>query len=552
MARSPLSRRLAFALQAFRRSRRNGMPIDEIVQRCDGAITRRQFVTACLGASAAAFGVNALAGCGAARYAGGQKVAIVGAGIAGLHCAYRLRRAGIQATVYEAANRVGGRIISDRTTFNGQHCELGGELIDTGHETMHRLAKELGIRLLDYSKDDPALDDCIGFVAGKKLSRAEMVSGFAPIAKAIDGALAGLKDADAGVTRDDPNGGEALDRMSLSAWLDEVRAGGPMRRILETAYTIEFGLDPDRNNVLNMLLMISTEAEKLALFGDSDERFHAAGGNDLFISKLAAELDGAQIKSNHVLERIGESADGRFVLSFKRGAAATEVAADHVVLALPFSILRTIPIYAPLSDAKRRAIAEIGYGMNTKLMVGFSARPWRDQGSSGQVFADLPFQNAWDTSRLQPGSEGIITNFTGGARAVEIANGTTEAQASAFIRQFDLVLPGAQATANGNAARMAWYHQPWVRGSYSSYLVGQYTSFAGVEPERAGNLHFCGEHTCLDAQGYMEGGALSGQIAAAEVAADLGVKIAAPAPRARDRRVARMKRLRSFTPSSAT
>jgi monoamine oxidase len=46
---------------------------------------------------------------------------------------------------------------------------------------------------------------------------------------------------------------------------------------------------------------------------------------------------------------------------------------------------------------------------------------------------------------------------------------------------------------------------------------------AGAEIERYKNVHFAGEHTSLDAQGYMEGGALTGAMAAAEVAGDLGI-----------------------------
>jgi monoamine oxidase len=62
-----------------------------------------------------------------------------------------------------------------------------------------------------------------------------------------------------------------------------------------------------------------------------------------------------------------------------------------------------------------------------------------------------------------------------------------------------------------------------VKGSYSAYKVGQYTKFAGTEGERVGNLHFCGEHTSFEAQGYLEGAAETGLRAAREVLMDLGV-----------------------------
>jgi monoamine oxidase len=550
MSRTPLLHQLGLALHAYRRANETGIPIDEVLAHDNRKLDRRQFIAACLGASAAAVGLH---GCGGEARAAetapvddtpagkGPLVAVIGAGIAGLHCAYRLKRAGIDVRVYEGSERVGGRMATNRTTFPGMKCELGGEFVDTGHTTMHRLSRELGLMLFDYQMDPQKVETTVGFIAGRKLGRDEMLKGFAPIAAQINKALRSLKDKDAGVTFADANGGEALDQLSLAAWLDSVGAQGPMRKVLEVAYTIEFGLDPDKNNVLNMLQMISTEANELALFGESDERFFAPGGLDQFPAALAERLGDGQIKTGHALEAVKELADGRYTLSFKKDRGATSVTADHVVLALPFSVLRALKIEAKLPEVKRRAIAEIGYGDNTKLMVGFTSRPWRDQGSAGQVFTDLPFQNTWDTSRLQSGKAGIITNYTGGKHALDLAAGDVGTHASAFVTDFERIFPGAQAASTKATVMMPWSSNKWSRGSYSSYLVGQYTAFAGCEPERAGNLHFCGEHTCLDAQGYMEGGALSGLIAAAEVGTDLGVKIASAPATARERRLAKRK-----------
>ena len=59
-------------------------------------------------------------------------VIILGGGFAGLTAAYRLARAGIRSSIFEAAPRLGGRIFTqDRFNAEGMFCELGGELIDT-------------------------------------------------------------------------------------------------------------------------------------------------------------------------------------------------------------------------------------------------------------------------------------------------------------------------------------------------------------------------------------------------------------------------------------
>ena len=86
-----------------------------------------------------------------------DEVVVVGAGVAGLTCAYRLRQAGVAVRIFEAQERVGGRMFSLRNHFaDNQVCELGGELIDTGHARIRALAAEIGLVLDDLSADPTA------------------------------------------------------------------------------------------------------------------------------------------------------------------------------------------------------------------------------------------------------------------------------------------------------------------------------------------------------------------------------------------------------------
>src|SRR5688500_3131682 len=104
------------------------------------ALSRRQF----LGATGAA-AVSVAAWSPPARAATGDRVVIVGGGLAGLTCAYRLKQAGVATELHEASDRLGGRCWSIRGAFGpGLVAEHGGELIDTGHIETRQLAKELG------------------------------------------------------------------------------------------------------------------------------------------------------------------------------------------------------------------------------------------------------------------------------------------------------------------------------------------------------------------------------------------------------------------------
>lgn len=529
MARSPLIPLFARALHQIRTSRASGVPLPELVeQEAERARSRRRFLKG-VAAVGAAMALPSIAEAGTTIDALSAVrrqpvVAIVGGGTAGLLCAYRLKQKGIRATVYEATTRTGGRMFSDRTTFaaDGQVCELGGELIDTGHTTMRRLAKEFSLKLEDKEKDIHGLTDLVGYFNGRNVPYAELLRLFTPIADAIDDSLAVLTVPDNGISWADPNNGASLDRLSLTQWFDRECIHGIGRELIEVAHVIEWGLDANEMNAYDMLGLISTNTKKIEVFGDSDERFHISGGNDQIPQKLTAGLSG-QIATGQALERIASRADGKYVLTFRGTAGTSEVVADHVVSAIPFKILRDVDLRLDLPTLKKTAIRELGYGQNSKCMAGFRTRPWRTQKSNGESYSDLSYQNTWDTTQMQAGAHGILTEYTGGSIAVAAGNGTTSAHAAEFVRQIDRVYPGSAAAYDGKAVRQVWTRMPFNRASYSAYLVGQYTKFAGTEGERVGNLHFAGEHTDFDNQGYMEGAANSGERVANEVLADLGV-----------------------------
>ena len=68
------------------------------------------------------------------------RVAIVGAGLAGLTAANELSKAGLKPVVYEGSTRLGGRCFSIRFQFHGQIAEHGGEFINHDHYAIRGLA----------------------------------------------------------------------------------------------------------------------------------------------------------------------------------------------------------------------------------------------------------------------------------------------------------------------------------------------------------------------------------------------------------------------------
>ncbi|MCS7208505.1 MAG: FAD-dependent oxidoreductase, partial [Fimbriimonadales bacterium] len=260
--------------------------------------------------------------------------------------------------------------------------------------------------------------------------------------------------------------------------------------------------------------LIDTELEDgFDFFDESDERYKVRGGNQQITDRLA-QLMARQIQFEHRLVAIQQSAHG-YRLTFERpNSSPVEVQADFVLLTLPFTLLREVEMCVPLPPVKRRAISELGYGTNAKLVLGFQSRFWRTQGLNGDFFTDEPFQSGWDSSRLQSGTAGTLTLFLGGTPGVRVGAGTPQSQAAAFLPGVERIFPGATAQYTGNAVRFHWPTHPHTRASYACWKVGQYTSIAGAEFKPVGRLFFAGEHTSIHYQGYMNGAAETGRRAA--------------------------------------
>ncbi|HYN41567.1 MAG TPA: NAD(P)/FAD-dependent oxidoreductase [Thermoanaerobaculia bacterium] len=523
MARSPLFRALrrALRLAVLSPGAEPGSPVGR--QGANGLArpSRRD---------ALRLGGVALAGVAAARCAsvvpvatGPDEVLVVGGGIGGLTAAWRLKQAGVAVQVLEAQERIGGRMLSLRGHFpEGIVAELGAELIDTDHSSLRALAAELGLELDDLLVEPPGVTETV-FFHGARRSEAELVEAMRPVVEAARRDLALLGE-EPDVTWRGPEAARVLDALSIAAWLEKAGISGWAKTLVGVAFESECGLPPGDQSCLNFLLFASFEPEHPKLYGDSDERFHIRGGNDQVPSRLAEKL-GERVLRGTRLEALRMGSDGRYVATVRRAGTSGEVRASHVVLALPFTLLRQVRLDVPLSPAKRRAIAELGYGTNAKLMTGWSGRAWRlEHGSTGTVMTDAGFQVAWETSRAQKGTAGVLTNFSGGAEGIAVGRGTPAERASELATRLDSVFLGISSHHRPQeAVRFHWPTHPWTLGSYACYRTGQVTAFGGAEGEREGGVFFAGEHTSRDFQGFMEGACESGERAAKEVLAAMGI-----------------------------
>lgn len=486
------------------------------------AWTRRQFMTQTAQASASlVIGGTLLGstlGCKKEQLNTNAQVVIVGAGMAGLRAANELKKAGLNAQIYEAATRHGGRMYTAHNIMaSGLSTELGGEFIDTIHDDMLQLASEFGLTLIDTQTDNLLIKDAY-FFNNTHYSVAQLVAELQSILPAMQADIDNLPDYIAYTAYNTAT--QALDNQSIEQYLTNIGATGWALNFLIEAFVTEYGLNADQQSSINMLFLTDTDTSsgEYAVFGESDERYKIAGGNQQITDRLAdAVID--QIIYDQRLTALSARTGGGFTLTFTSGASVTDVQADAVLLTLPFSVLRNIDLHdnLQLPTVKRNSIEQLGYGNNAKLMLGFNNRPWRTAGYTGYLFTDNGIQTGWDNSQLQGGTAGGYTCFSGGSNGVAMGSGTPESQAAIYLPRLDEVFAGAQSLYNNNVQRMHWPTVATALGSYACYRPGQWTSIAGAESESVGGLFFAGEHCSFDYQGYMNGAAETGRRAANDI-----------------------------------
>lgn len=519
MPRTELFASFRRALRAADQFEREGIATSIGMEREADAWSRRRFMQT---SAAAAAGAAFLPVIGNAQEK--PRVVILGAGTAGLTCAYRLQQAGIASTILEASPRVGGRMYSLQNFFpDDQVAELGGELIDTDHHAIRNLAKELEVELIDLTY----LDGSNGhdyFIDGKVIKAdSEWIEAFRPIADLVrrdigeDGANCEV-DFQSGTTK-----GKALDAMSIAEWLDRNQVSGSIRKVIEAAYVGEFGLELDEQSALNLLCVVGTTPDSFGIFGESNERYRCREGNGIIPIRVAQRLD-APVDLGSAVESI-RNRDGGFEVTVRRGSSSAAIRADILVTTIPLTVMRHIDLKKlDLTDVQRGAIQHVGYGTNSKMMVGLSARPWVSMNVTAYTFTDLPFQACWETSRGQAGQHAILTNFTGGRQGLRVGEGTLQDRAQEFVAHADKIFPGTAEAYTGKAVRQLWPTYQWSQGSYNCPRPGEYQRYFRALVEPQGRLIFAGEHT-MDESGFMNAAVESGERAATQVLAAMGVGV---------------------------
>ncbi|HJS93382.1 MAG TPA: NAD(P)/FAD-dependent oxidoreductase [Solirubrobacteraceae bacterium] len=389
-----------------------------------------------------------------------MKAIVVGAGFAGLAAADELVRSGAEVEVFEARDRVGGRVWS--VPFAGAVVERGAEFILPHDRTVLAVVDRLGLTLVRkgtlYGNREPR--------GGPPVSRGDVLSAVKRLGS-------------------EQHAGTLADTLARDRELDSGVAGVIEARLEVSCAYPATDLDA------------SVLSEGAGAFGDFDT-WTVAGGNDRIARELAGRLDGA-VRLSSPVSSVAWHDRGVSVVS-----GGDEAVADAAVIAVPASVLGRIAFDPPLVPEK----SAVRYGQAAKLFVGL-----RTPAPPSQVLS-VP-DRFWCYTQL--GRDGkplpfvaALAGSPGALEALGVADGPDR-----WLEVLARVRPDLDLDV-GTVLLSTWAEDPWVRGAYSAasaVVPLDRNALAGP----VGPLVFAGEHTAGGWHGLMEGALRSGIRAAQQV-----------------------------------
>ncbi len=421
---------------------------------------------------------------------------IVGAGLAGLSAALRLHQAGWKVTVLEARDRPGGRVWSYRfAEAPDLVCEMGGEWIGKDHKHMLDLCKELKVPLEPHAFR-------LWLLLGGQLK--------APGWQFSATARAGWKKFAASYKHYGPADFRRLDTYDWYAWLRTLGFTEQDLQIREIIDSTDIGESARAASAY--VEAGEYAAEDYMNPDETDEMdFHVKGGNTKLVNAIIERLPAGTVRYNSAATSIMQRNGIVTVL-----AGAEKVSADACVFAAPSSVIPSIRFDPPLSPAKMQAAEQLEYGRIMKTQVLCRERFWPAENFA--LMSDETSHEYFHTTQGQQGqgeegSMGILCSYAVGDKADVLAAESVEARQAQMARDLLAVSPKA-AGAIITTYSKAWQNDPWVHGAYAVYHPGQWFTLRPLLHRPHGKVLFAGEHLSEDSQGFMDGAAGTGMLAA--------------------------------------
>ncbi len=455
------------------------------MRKLDPQLTRRQFgrLVAALGAGATVLGCGDDDGA-----APGDKILVIGAGIAGLTAANVLTAAGFDVEILEARQRVGGRLWT--VDFAGGAVDLGAGWIHgpEGNPTAC-LMRANGI---DWRVAEVADASISAYDAGSGfLSTAELLNQFLSMQVDFEAAAPGLSQL---------LGPRASIADAVRRFLDDRGTQGDDRRfaefaLLQGSFELFYGGPADRISL--------SEAYGDSSFGGGNH--FPTGGYRRLVDLLA---EGVTIRTGEVVRRIVWDTRGVQVETDNGRHRAS-----HVIVTLPLGVLQagSVTFEPALPAAKRGAIERLAMAPFEKVVLSFPRAFWAEQRRRNFVYISATYGELpgyFDLTRYT-GEPALLCFYAGtwSATAATLSDAEMVRREVAILRE----IFGNDIPEPTGVLRTRWADDPFSVGAYSYVPVGATRQDMHVLGEPAGpRLLFAGEATVPEYYGTVTAGYLSG------------------------------------------
>jgi len=453
-----------------------------------------------------------------------SKVIVLGAGLAGLTAAWELDQAGHEVVVVEAQMRPGGRVLTLREGFTpGLSAEAGAMSFSDSYQNLIHYMKlfEIPFAPLATSAVRSAGASVLYHLRGKRikaginentdwpfdLTDEERKLGLAGILqKYLLSVLAGVSDVSPSDTF--PDWVRAHDQKTLLELAAERGASkGAQDLLRSTSWFAD--MRHDESAAASLL-------SDLYLFFRGQTAYGFPNGVDALPIAFASRL-GERIRYGTEVIRIEQSSEQVEVI-VKTGGMLNRLTADRVVCAIPFSVLRHIEVDPPFSPSKQEVISGLEYGPVTRVYLQVSQRFWESEGVTGGAYTDLSIGQVQEHPIFRTGMEGnraILEAHVRGDAAPTLDTMTEDERLRFVLAEMEKVHPGISKYYEGGQSK-SWQNDPWARGAFSKFRLGQMTDWLPRIAKPEGRIHFTGEHTSIF-PATMEGAVESGVRVAREI-----------------------------------
>lgn len=446
---------------------------------------------------------------------GAPSVIVVGAGLAGLSTARILHRQGIEVTVLEASDRVGGRTSS--TPFGKATIDLGGQWIGPGQKRMEALVRELGIRTFPtYDQGRKVL-----VVGGRRTTYKGTIPSLLPHKLALLQMTLWRVDWMAkSVPPHDPwsaPNAALWDSMTLETWKRSAVPSAEVRGIFDAAIRVVFGSEAGELSLLHFLYYVRQAGGLMALVevkGGLQETRLVGGAQSVSNALAAALPDGVRLGSP--ARRIVQTEAGVVVHT-----DSATFSADRVVVSVPPALAARIAFEPGLPPARDELMQRFPMGATLKCHALYDRPFWRDAGLSGEaVLTEGPISVVFDNTS-HDGAQPALVAFVVGKAARELGR-LPEPERKARVLDVLTLCFGPEAASPAHYVDKDWSADPWARGCPTGIAVpGALTTFGTALRAPVGHIFWAGTETAREYTGYMEGALESAERAAAEVLAGL-------------------------------